>query len=209
MNIRTIPIMLCTAFVAFAGYASAQPLAPNQTEGFGNQKLLTFTYTESFDCVDEPNTDLNFNSILAQSDPAEFQIPICQVATEPSIDPAGGPIRKTAHLYVLVPMFSVDNDQNPADAISCTGVLPGTLCGTALGSTLISLFGAVPEAFKAHPLVPTQCPDNGFAPGTCTMHASRVDLAPLLAALNKIPQNRPAIFSYQHPITITWWTTTG
>jgi hypothetical protein len=189
MNIRTLPVVmaLSLATLALASTVWAQPLAPNQTQGFGNQRLLTFTYTESFDCVDEPNTDLNFNSILAQSDPAEFQIPICQVATEPSIDPAGGPIRKTAHLYVLVPMFSVNNDQNPADAISCTGVLPGTLCGTALGSTLISLFGAVPEAFKAHPLVTTQCPDRGSAPGTCTMHASRVDLAPLLAALNKIP----------------------
>jgi hypothetical protein len=52
-----------------------------------------------------------------------------------------------------------------------------------LGSTLISLFGAVPEAFKAKPLVYTQCPEPGSAPGTCTMHASRLDLGPVLVAL--------------------------
>jgi hypothetical protein len=45
------------------------------------------------------------------------------------------------------------------------------------------LFGAVPEAFKATPLVYTQCPEPGSAPGTCTMHASRLDLAPVLAEL--------------------------
>ena len=37
------------------------------------------------------------------------------------------------------------NDQNPNDAISCTGVVEGTNCGPALGSTLVSLFGSLPE----------------------------------------------------------------
>jgi hypothetical protein len=82
-----------------------------------------------------------------------------------------------------VPLFSVDNDQNPNDAISCNNVVQGTLCGPALGSELIALFGAVPEAFKATPLVYTQCPEPGSAPGTCTMHTSRLDLAPVLADL--------------------------
>ena len=75
----------------------------------------------------------------------------------------------------------MNNDQNPNDAISCDNVVAGTLCGPALGTELISLFGAVPEAFKATPLVYTQCPEPGSAPGTCTMHASRLDLAPVLA----------------------------
>jgi hypothetical protein len=50
---------------------------------------------------------------LAQSDPNEMQIPVCQPVTEPTRDPTGGQIERTAHLYVLVPMFSVDNDKNP------------------------------------------------------------------------------------------------
>jgi hypothetical protein len=63
--------------------------------------------------------DLDFNGILAQSDPDEMQTPVCQPITEPTQDPAGGDIKHTAHLYVLLPMFSVDGDQNPNDAIPC------------------------------------------------------------------------------------------
>lgn len=165
--------------------ASAQ-LKPNQTNGFGNNRIVTFTYTQNFDCVDQPLLDLDFNGIPAQSDPNEMQTPICQVVTEPTEDPAGHNIARTAHLYVFVPMFSVDNDQNPNDAIPCRHRRPGELCGPALGSTLIKLFGFVPEAWKAHPMVSTQCPDpSNPVPGTCTMHASTVDLSVTLHALGK------------------------
>lgn len=166
--------------------ASAQ-LAPNQTQAFGNNRLLTFTYLQNFDCTDQPTLDLNFNHILAQSDPNEMQTPICQAVTETTQDPSGGDLRHTAHLYVLVPMFSVDNDQNPNDAMSCpSGGRPNELCGEQLGNTLISLFGFVPEAWKTHvnPAITTQCPDpSNPTPGTCTMHASSVDLSVLLATL--------------------------
>ena len=169
----------CVWMTLIASQAWAQ-LAPNQTKGFGNGDLVTFTYLQNFDCVDQPNQDLDFNGIKAQSDPNEMQAPICQVVTEPTADPAGGDIKRTAHLYVLVPMFG--SDTNPADAMACpNGGRPGELCGTALGSALISLFGFIPEAWKTHPAVPTQCPDpNNPVPGTCTMHASSVDLSVLL-----------------------------
>lgn len=91
---------------------SAQ-LAPNQTHGFGNGQLVTFTYLQNFDCVEEPGMDLDFNGAKAQSDPNELQAPICQAVTEPSADPTGGSIKHTAHL------FSANNDQNPADAMPC------------------------------------------------------------------------------------------
>jgi hypothetical protein len=166
----------------------AQTLQPNQTFGFGNERLLTLTYLQSFDCVDEPNLDLDFSGKPAQSDPNEMQVPICQAVTEPQHDPTGGNLKHTAPLYVLVPMFSVNNDTNPDDAMPCpNGGRPGELCGRALGQTLIALFGAVPEAFKSHPLVTTQCPDPGSAPGTCTMHSSSIDLSKVLVALGKIP----------------------
>jgi hypothetical protein len=176
------------ALLAFpAGGASAQQLAPNQTHGFGNGRLVTFTYLQNFDCVEQPTMDLDFNGVAAQSDPNELQTPICQVVTEPTQDPTGGNIKHTAHLYVFVPMFSVDNDQNPADAMPCpNGGRPGELCGTPLGQTLIKLFGFVPEAWKAkvNPAITTQCPDpNNPVPGTCTMHASSVDLSQTLFAL--------------------------
>src|SRR5215813_1915677 len=179
------------AFLLCATRNGNAQLAPNQTHGFGKNKLVTFTYLQNFDCVDQPKLDLDFNGILARSDPNEMQVPICQPVTEPTQDPTGGSIAKTAHLYVLVPMFSVDNDQNPNDAMQCpNGGRQGEACGHELGEQLIRLFGAVPEAWKAkvNSAITTQCPDpNHPVPGTCTMHASSVDLSVTLAALGKIP----------------------
>jgi hypothetical protein len=175
-------------------FAHAGDLHHNQTEGFGAGKLLKFNYTQNFDCVQQPGDNLNFNKKQAASDPNETQVPICQAGIDPLINPPGklGKASATTDpIYVLIPMFSVDNDQNPDDAISCRDVIQGTLCGPDLGRTLISLFGALPEAFKAKPSVAVQCPDPGARPGTCTMHASRVDLAPVLASLGLIP-NPPA-----------------
>lgn len=180
---------LLTAVMVLTGLGRAQQLAPNQTRGFGNNRLVTFTYLQNFDCVDQPLLDLDFNGIAAQSDPHEMQTPICQPITEPTQDPAGVNIKHTAHLYVFVPMFSVDGDTNPNDAMPCPdGGRAGELCGPQLGAALIQLFGFVPEAWKTHPLVSTQCPDPSHpVPGTCTMHASSVDLSKTLLALGKIP----------------------
>jgi hypothetical protein len=186
MKFSVIRPALLAAVTLIAATVSAQTSKPNQTLGFGAGKLLTFTYTQNFDCIDQPNDDLNFNGIPAANDPGEMQTPICQAGINPSINPpgqTGNPLITSEPIYVLVPLFSVNNDQNPNDAISCNNVVQGTLCGPALGSELIALFGAVPEAFKATPLVYTQCPEPGSAPGTCTMHASRLDLAPVLADL--------------------------
>jgi len=180
----------------YAGGASAQ-LAPNQTNGFGNGHLVTFTYLQNFDCVDEPSLDLDFNGIPAASDPEEMQTPICQVVTEPSADPTGGDLKHTAHLYVFVPMFGTST--TASDAMDCPppGPRPDELCGAALGAELITLFGHIPEAWMAKPTVATQCPDpNNPVPGTCTMHASSVDLSVLLAGMPNIP-NPPT-----HPIFV-------
>ena len=175
------------AWMSLAASATSAQLAPNQTNGFGNGRLVTFTYLQNFDCVDEPTLDLDHNGIMAQSDPNEMQTPICQVITEPSADPSGRDLEHTAHLYVLVPMFGTDT--NPADAMPCpNGGRPGELCGTALGTVLINLFGHVPEAWRTTPSIATQCPDpNNPVPGTCTMHASSVDLSVLLAGMPGIP----------------------
>jgi hypothetical protein len=193
-------LMTLSALALITGSVAAQQPASmkaNQTQGFGEGKVLEFTYTQNFDCIDQPNDDLNYNKIKAASDPGEMQTPICVVGTQPSINPPGqkgNPAKTTAPLYVLVPMFSVNNDQNPKDAISCKDVVQGTLCGPALGKTLIKLFGAIPEAFKAKPMVFTQCPDAKLRPGTCTMHASRLDLGPALAALGIIPPPTSNVF---------------
>ncbi len=186
MKLSLTRTAVLAAMALTAATASAQLLKPNQTLGFGAGELLTFTYTQNFDCIDQPDDDLNFNGIKAANDPGEMQTPICQAGLNPWINPpgqVGNPAITTEPIFVLIPMFSANDDQNPNDAISCDNVVQGTLCGPALGSELISLFGAVPEAFKATPSVYTQCPEPGSAPGTCTMHASRVDLALVLADL--------------------------
>lgn len=181
---------LAAISIATMSHAQSTPLYANQTEGYGSGKVLTFTYTQNFACVEQPKDDLNFNGVPASKDPSETQTPICQAGAAPTINPPGmtGSSKTTTDpIFVLVPMFSVDNDQNPADAIACDGVVPGTLCGPQLGATLIKLFGAIPEAFKASPMVYTQCPDRGSRPGSCTMHATQIDLAPVLAELGFIP----------------------
>lgn len=188
MKKTVLSITLILGAQCLGSIAYAQTLGPNQTFGYGNNQILTFTYGQSFDCVDQPGFDLNYNGIPAESDPSEFQVPICQAGIQPNIGPAG-PASKAATepIYVLIPMFSVNNDQNPNDAISCTGVVAGTNCGPALGSTLISLFGYLPEGFKQTPLVYTQCPEPNSPAGTCTMHSSRVDLGLALEQLGLLP----------------------
>jgi len=95
-------LAVCVWMTLIASQASAQ-LAPNQTNGFGNGDLVTFTYLQNFDCVDQPNLDLDFNGIKAQSDPNEMQTPICQVVTEPTADPTGGDIKRTCSLTLAHP----------------------------------------------------------------------------------------------------------
>jgi hypothetical protein len=186
----SLTIAICGSMLLAANNGWAQ-LAPNQTNGFGNGKLVTFTYLQNFDCVTEPNMDLDFNKKPAQSDANELQTPICQAVTEPSADPTGRNLKHTAHLYVLIPFFSIDGDLNVNHAMPCpSGGRSGELCGPALGTALIKLFGFLPEAWKAtvNPAITTQCPDpNNPTPGTCTMHASSVDLSQTLAALGKGP----------------------
>jgi hypothetical protein len=181
------------AWTTFAATNALAQLAANQTHGW-NDRVVTFTYEQNFDCVDQPTMDLDINGIPAQSDPNEMQTPICQPVMEPTADPTGGDIKHTAHLYVLIPMFSVDNDQNPDDAMPCPdGGRPGELCGPELGAQLIALFGSLPEAWKTtvNPAITTQCPDpNNPVAGTCTMHASSVDLSETLLALGKVSVTR-------------------
>src|SRR5215472_18962330 len=62
-ELRTIPdrwlvlaVALCLVLVAPP--ASAQ-LAANQTNGFGNNRLTTFSYLQNFNCVDQPLLDLD------------------------------------------------------------------------------------------------------------------------------------------------------
>jgi len=199
-------------------------LQANQTAGFGKGQLFTFTYTQNFDCIDMPTEDLNYNNILAESDPSELQIPICQIGNSATMfDPTGAQLLPTPSsnasppLYVLVPFFSTDNDTNVQDAIPCpTYQTPGLVCGPALGEFLVKNFGAVVEADKTTPAVAVQCPGPDGPVGTCTMHGDRVDLGPLLAQLKVIPSpvsqnvftplpNHSHLINTDFTTTPEWW----
>ena len=76
------------AYISTAVFAQAN-VKPNGTEGYGEGKLLTFTYMQQYNCVEQTYDDLNFNGIPGDSDPVELQIPICQVGFQPKINPPG------------------------------------------------------------------------------------------------------------------------
>jgi hypothetical protein len=175
-------LSILSAGFAFGGEAGSPPSRPiievNQTDGFGNDRLLAFTYFMNFSCIHEPFDDLDLNGKEAAVDPDEFQSPSCVVGREPTLDPTGGPIQDTEPLFVIVPFFDADGDSQAAGG---------------LAPTLTSLFGIVPDAFDPTPGVPVQCPEPGppltqhtGAFGTCTMHPKTVDLGPVLDQLNLV-----------------------
>jgi hypothetical protein len=158
------------------------PLRADQTEGFGNDRLLGFTYGQNFSCIHRPGDDLDHNGTPADLDPAEFQAPHCTAGIQPPIDPTGEPIGETEPLYVIVPFFDGDNDGEAADG---------------LAPTLKNLFGIVPDAFDPTPGEAVQCPEPGppltehKGPfGTCTMHPMKIDLGPVLHSLGLIPADQ-------------------
>jgi len=176
-----LTIVLTTA-TAGSDSSITHPLRADQTEGYGNDRLLGFTYGQNFSCIHRPGDDLDHNGQPADLDPAEFQSPHCTAGIEPPIDPTGKEIGDTEPLYVIVPFFDGDNDGQAADG---------------LAPTLESLFGVVPDAFDTTPGEAVQCPEPGppltehKGPfGTCTMHTTKIDLGPVLAQLGLIPPNQ-------------------
>ena len=183
-SVRLAALALVAMFTVAA--ASAQQLKLNQTEGFGKDKLLVFTYGQNFSCIHQPFDDLDNNGKVAAEDPNEFQRPRCVVGRQPAIGPTGEPIREVLKLYVIAPFFET-NPSEPAFT-------------PELGAALKNLFGFVPDAFKPHPGVPVQCPEPGppvtgqtGAPGTCTMHTSLIDLGPVLAQLGAAPKGTAVV----------------
>jgi hypothetical protein len=177
---------LASLSLLFMGAAGAQQLKVNQTEGFGKDQLLVFTYGQNFSCIHQPFDDLDNNGKVAAVDPAEFQRPRCVIGRQPTIGPTGEPLKEVVKLYVIAPFF----ETNPAEPAFTP----------ELGVALKSLFGFVPDAFKNHPGVAVQCPEPGppstaqtGAPGTCTMHTSLIDLGPVLAQLGAVPKGTAVV----------------
>ena len=68
-------LALVPALCACLALSARAQLASNQTNGFGNNNLLVFTYLQSFDCVDQPLMDLDFNGILGKTTPTRCRPP--------------------------------------------------------------------------------------------------------------------------------------
>lgn len=165
---------------ASGGSEPTRPIEINQTDGYGNERLVAFTYFMNFQCIHEPFDDLDIDGNVAAIDPDEFQTPRCIVGDQPTLDPTGDPIQNTEPLFVIVPFFDADGD--------------GEAATPDLGAALTGLFNFVPDAFDPTPGVPVQCPEPGppltkhtgdF--GTCTMHPTQVDLGPVLGQLGLVP----------------------
>jgi len=179
-------LALATLLLLCLSIAGAQQLKVNQTQGFGKDQLLVFTYGQNFSCIHQPFDDLDNNGNVAAVDPAEFQRPRCVIGRQPTIDPTGQRVKEVLKLYVIAPFFETN---------------PGEPAFTPeLGAALKSLFGFVPDAFKIHPGVAVQCPEPGppttaqtGAPGTCTMHTSQIDLGPVLSQLGVVPKGTAVV----------------
>jgi hypothetical protein len=166
-----------------------RPIAINQTDGYGNGKVTVFTYGQNYQCIHAPTDDRDHDGTPAAADPDEFQQPICQVAADVGIDPAGKPAGKTEPLFVIVPFFDADNDGEAA---------------AGLAPTLKTVFGFVPDAFDPTPGEAVQCPEPGGnlsqskgAFGTCTMHPSTLDYGAVLHAAR--PDLFPTIANVKLP----------
>ena len=184
-NLASIAMLLTLAANPSFGQTASSDTTPStlglgQTQGYGANKLLTFTYQQQFDCVVQTFDYRTYNHKYAAEYPVQFNHPECQIGAPSKMDPTGLDVAKTDKLYVIVPFFET-NKSEPAFT-------------PAIGKELKQLFGFVPDAFKPHPGVAVQCPEPGApttkltgAPGTCTMHPTDLDLGPVLTALGKIP----------------------
>jgi len=131
MKISVLRCALLAAVALIAATASAQNLAANQTLGFGANQLLRFTYTQNFDCIDQPFDDLNFNGVVAAKDPASCKR---RSARQESTFYQSSGTSRQSYQYDRTPVragsaFLMNNDQNPNDAISCNNVWPARCAG--------------------------------------------------------------------------------
>lgn len=186
MTFKVRQLLAAVSFSLFLVAGASAQIKVNQTDGFGKDQLLTFTYGQNFSCIHQPFDDLDNNGKVAATDPAEFQRPRCVVGRQSAIGPTGEPVKEVVKLYVIAPFFETDV-REPAFT-------------PELGTALKSLFGFVPDAFKNHPGVDVQCPEPGLplteqkgAPGTCTMHTSLIDLGPVLSELGLVPKGTAVV----------------
>jgi hypothetical protein len=152
-----------------------RPQPPGFTEGYGNEKVLSFLYPQQFFCTADVTDDLDGprhegDGRPASVDPDEFQEPAvgppgapCIVGKTasgdslPKIDPTGDPLANVEPVWAIIPFFDSSKD---ADAI-------------------------IEAVDPSRDGADVQCPEPGpphtqhtGAFGTCTMHPSTLHAEP-------------------------------
>jgi len=87
--------------------ASAQ-IKVNQTNGFGKDQLLTFTYGQNFSCIHQPFDDWTTNAKVAGGDPDEFQPAPLRKWDASQRLPHGEPVKEVVKLYVITRSFETE-----------------------------------------------------------------------------------------------------
>jgi hypothetical protein len=171
------------------------------TEGYGNEKVLSFAYPQQFYCTDEPTDDLdgpghNGDGREAAVDPDEFQDPAigppgspCIVGETangslPSIDPTGRPIAQVEPVWAILPFFDSSKD---ADVVI-----------EAVDPTRDGADVQCPEPGPPHT-------EHTGPFGTCTMHPSTLHAEPIGAGDIPLPNHSHIIDG--DSFNAIWWQT--
>ena len=121
------PFLTLAVIAALATFASAQG-KPNQTQGYGDGKLLTFTYTQIR--LRRPAHDRSEFQRRRRSEGsrrnADSDLPGWNSADDQPSGKVGNPAVTTEPVYVLVPMSRVTTTRIRTTRISCNGVVSGT-----------------------------------------------------------------------------------
>lgn len=163
------------------GNNDMRPLKINQTEGYFEGQAQVFTYAQNFHCTIEAFDDLDGigrqgDGVPAAGDPDEMILPECisgetMGGSEPTIDPAGIPIKDAREFLITVPAFDADGDGIPEFADPTPGI------------DLQCPEPGPPFTEKKQPV------------GSCTMHPSLVAVDPIvgesLTAVTGFPIPQP------------------
>ena len=119
--------------------------ADNQTNGFGNNRLATFTYCRILIAWISRQWTWISMAYWPSPIPMRCRRPFASRPPSPPRTRLAEALNTPRIFYVFIPMFSVDNDQNPNDAMPCpNGGRPGELCGRTLPEIVMSASEIVP-----------------------------------------------------------------
>ena len=190
---------------AFAQNVKAPKLAPDQSLGYGANHLTTFTYTQVSTAWISPKVTSTSTESRRHPIRPNFRFPFAKPVSSRRLtrpdSPSAASIPPSPCMFWF-PCFPWTTTRIPTTPSRVPASWKARTAGPHWAA-LDGLFGSLPEAFKATPLVYTQCPDPGLPAGTCTMHTSRLDLGLLLVQLGFLQPPAANFFRSRRPTTVT------